>query len=139
MNPRELQEGLESRLRDIKIRKQGEGTEARLVNIDGKTIRGSGFHVAGAWIGEHGLTPGQAATEGKRLERREDLTAVIQYRTFRRGKGKETVQTDRYYISRGDFSADEFMLTYRKRKQPERWEVRGYLIPSRWGNICLTI
>jgi predicted transposase YbfD/YdcC len=33
----------------------------------------------------------------------------VQYRTFRTEKGKETVQTDRYYLSSGDFSADEFL------------------------------
>jgi hypothetical protein len=37
-----LQEGLESWLTDIKLRKNGKETPARLVNIDGKTIRGSG-------------------------------------------------------------------------------------------------
>jgi predicted transposase YbfD/YdcC len=37
----------------------------------------------------------------------EDLKTIVQYRTFRREKGKETVQTDRYYISSGDFTAEE--------------------------------
>jgi hypothetical protein len=68
LNPRELQEGLESWLVDVKLRKKGEGDEARQVNIDGKTIRGSGFHVVSAWIGEHGLTLGQLTTEEKSNE-----------------------------------------------------------------------
>jgi predicted transposase YbfD/YdcC len=213
LNPLELQEGLGNWLTDIKIRKKGEEAGARLVNIDGKTIRGSGFHVVSAWIGEHGLTLGQLRTEQKsneikavpklldildvkgdvvtadamscqreiakkirekeadyvlavkenqkglhedikdyfegmesgeiaempddvwqgeeekghgRVERREirtvtglewlenkqaweDLKTVVRYRTFRREKGKETVQTDQYYISSGDFSAREFL------------------------------
>jgi predicted transposase YbfD/YdcC len=213
LNPRELQEGLENWLVDIKIRTKGEAAGARLVNIDGKTIRGRGFHVVSAWIGEHGLTLGQLTTEEKsneikavpklldsldvrgdvvsadamscqkeiawkirekggdyvlavkenqkglykdirdyfegmesgeirempedvwqgeeekghgRIERREirtvtelewlegreawqDLKTIVQYRTFRREKGKETVQTDQYYISSGDFSAEEFL------------------------------
>jgi predicted transposase YbfD/YdcC len=58
-----LQEGLENWLTGLQIRKNGAGAGARLVNIDGKTIRGSGFHVVSAWIGEHGLTLGQVATE----------------------------------------------------------------------------
>jgi predicted transposase YbfD/YdcC len=211
LNPWELQEGLENWLVDIKLQKKGEG--ARLVNIDGKTIRGSGFHVVNAWIGEHGLTLGQLTTEeesneikavpklldsldvrgdvvtadgmscqkeiakkigekeadyvlavkenqkglyedskdyfeGKeqgeieelpddlwqgeeeggygRIERGkirtvrdlerleggevwEDITTIVQYRTFREEKGKERVQTDQYYIWSGDFSAEEIM------------------------------
>ncbi|MDR1302225.1 MAG: ISAs1 family transposase [Treponema sp.] len=153
---------------DIKERKKEEGAEARLVNIDGKTIRGSGFHVVSAWIGEHGLTLRQLTTEEKsneikavpklldilevsgdvvtadamscqkeiakkirekghgRVEKREirtvtglewlesrevweGLRTIVQYRTFRKEKGKEMVQTDRYYISSGDFSAEEFL------------------------------
>jgi predicted transposase YbfD/YdcC len=39
----------------------------------------------------------------------EGLKAIAQYRTFRREKGKETVQTDRHYISSGDFTAEEFL------------------------------
>jgi predicted transposase YbfD/YdcC len=213
LNPHELQGGLENWLVDVKERKKGEGAEARLVNIDGKTIRGSGFHVVSAWIGEHGLTLGQLTTEEKsneikavpklldmldvkgdvvsadamscqkeivkkirekgadyvlavkenqprlhqdireyfegmesgeieempedvwqgeeerghgRVERREirtvtglewlenreaweDLKTIVQYRTFRGEKGKETVQTDQYYISSGDFTAEEFL------------------------------
>jgi predicted transposase YbfD/YdcC len=38
-----------------------------------------------------------------------DVKTIVQYRTFRTQKGKETVQTDQYYISSGDFSADEFL------------------------------
>jgi hypothetical protein len=53
---------------DIKIRNKVNGEEARLVNIDGKTIRGSGFHVVSAWIGERGLTLGQLTTEEKSNE-----------------------------------------------------------------------
>jgi predicted transposase YbfD/YdcC len=40
----------------------------------------------------------------------EGLKAIEQqYRTFRKEKGKETVQTDRYYISSGDFPTEEFL------------------------------
>jgi predicted transposase YbfD/YdcC len=53
---------------DIKIRNKVEVEEARKVNIDGKTIRGSEFHVVSAWIGEHGLTLGQVTTEEKSNE-----------------------------------------------------------------------
>jgi exo-beta-1,3-glucanase (GH17 family) len=53
---------------DIKIRNKGDREEARKVNIDGKTIRGSGFHVVSAWIGKHGLTLGQVTTEEKSNE-----------------------------------------------------------------------
>jgi hypothetical protein len=55
LNLLELQKGLENRLADVKMWRKGENKTARLVNIDGKTIRGSGFHVVSAWIGEHGL------------------------------------------------------------------------------------
>jgi predicted transposase YbfD/YdcC len=213
LNPLELQRGLENWLADVKERRKEEGAGARLVNIDGKTIRGSRFHVVSAWIGEHGLTLGQLTTEEKsneikavpklldmldvkgdvitadamscqkeiakkirekeaeyvlavkenqkglyedikdyfegmeigeieelpedvwqgeeeqghgRLERREirtvsglgwlenreaweDLKTIVQYRTLRKEKGKETVQTDQYYISSGDFTAEEFL------------------------------
>jgi hypothetical protein len=68
LDPRQVREGLENRLVDIKIRNKVEGEEARLVNIDGKTIRGSGFHVVSAWIGKHGLTLGQLTTEEKSNE-----------------------------------------------------------------------
>jgi hypothetical protein len=53
---------------DIKLRKEGESEGTRLVNIDGKTIRESGFHVVSAWIGEHGLTLGQLTREEKSNE-----------------------------------------------------------------------
>lgn len=213
LNPYQLKEGLENRLLDIKLRTKGEEDAARLVNIDGKTIRGSGFHVVSAWVGEHGLTLGQLVTEEKsneitavpklldtpdikgdvvtadamscqteiarkirekeadyvlavkenqktlyanikdyfegmesgeirdlpediwqgeeerghgRKERREirtvtglewlenraawqDMKTIVQYRTFRTVKGKETAQTDQYYISSGDFGAEEFL------------------------------
>jgi predicted transposase YbfD/YdcC len=39
----------------------------------------------------------------------EGLTTIVQSRAFRTVKGKETVQSDRYYISSGDFSAEEFL------------------------------
>jgi predicted transposase YbfD/YdcC len=39
----------------------------------------------------------------------EDLTTLVQYRTYRKQKGEETVQTGQYYISGGDFSAEEFL------------------------------
>jgi predicted transcriptional regulator with HTH domain len=68
LNPLELQKGLENWLVDIKMRTKGASETARLVNIDEKTIRGSGFHVASAWIGEHGLTLGQLKTEEKSNE-----------------------------------------------------------------------
>jgi hypothetical protein len=55
LNPLELQKGLENQLVDIKMRTKGESEKARLVNIDGKTIRGSGFHAASAQVGERGL------------------------------------------------------------------------------------
>ncbi|MDR2343903.1 MAG: transposase family protein [Spirochaetaceae bacterium] len=42
LNPRELREGLDGRLTDIKLGKDREGAAARPVNIDGKTIRGGG-------------------------------------------------------------------------------------------------
>jgi predicted transposase YbfD/YdcC len=42
-------------------------------------------------------------------EAREDLTILVQYRTYRKQKGKEIVQTDRYYIPGRDFSAEEFL------------------------------
>jgi hypothetical protein len=67
-SPRQVQEGLENWLVDIKIRNKVEVEEARKVNIDGKTIRGSGFHVVSAWIGERGLTLGQVTTEEKSNE-----------------------------------------------------------------------
>jgi predicted transposase YbfD/YdcC len=46
------------------------------------------------------------------LEGREawkDLITLVQYRTYRKQKGKETTQTDQYYIPGGDFSAEEFL------------------------------
>jgi hypothetical protein len=52
----ELQKELENWLADVKTRTKGGNEMARLVNIGGKTIRGSGFHVVGAWTGECGLT-----------------------------------------------------------------------------------
>jgi predicted transposase YbfD/YdcC len=50
----------------------------RLVNIDGKTIRGSGnrkhgaFHVVSAWVGKNSITLGELATE----EKSNEITAV---------------------------------------------------------------
>jgi hypothetical protein len=43
----------------------------------------------------------------------------VQYRTFRKEKGKETVQTDQYYISSGDFSAEEFLKYIRGHRSIE--------------------
>jgi hypothetical protein len=63
----------------------------------------------------HGRVQRREIKTVKGLERlenrkaREDLTSIVQYRTFRREKGKETVQTDQYYIPGGDFSAEEFL------------------------------
>jgi hypothetical protein len=68
LNPGELQEGLDGWLVDVNLRRKEEGAGARLVNRDGKTIRGSGFHVVSAWVGEHGLTLGQLKTEEKSNE-----------------------------------------------------------------------
>jgi hypothetical protein len=68
LNPGELREGLENWLVDVKLRRKEEGAGARLVNRDEKTIRGSGFHVVSAWVGEHGLTLGQLKTEEKSNE-----------------------------------------------------------------------
>ncbi|MHB9292853.1 putative ISAs1 family transposase ISPto5 [Hollandina sp. SP2] len=68
INPKGLQEGLGNWLVAVKVRQKGEHGEARLVNRDGKTIRGSGFHEVSAWIGEHGLTRGQLTTEEKSNE-----------------------------------------------------------------------
>jgi predicted transposase YbfD/YdcC len=48
-----------------------------------------------------------AGLEGR--EAWEDLTTLVQYRTYRKQKGKETARTDQYYISSGDFSAEEFL------------------------------
>jgi predicted transposase YbfD/YdcC len=59
------------------------------------------------------------------LESREtwqDVKTIVQYRTFRRQKRKETVQTDRYYISRGDFSAEGFLKYIRG-----HWSVENQL------------
>ncbi|MDR0636556.1 MAG: ISAs1 family transposase, partial [Treponema sp.] len=72
INPYELKEGLENWLLDLKLRTKSEEEDARLVNIDGKTIRGSGFRVVSAWVGEHGLTLGQVTTE----EKSNEITAV---------------------------------------------------------------
>jgi predicted transposase YbfD/YdcC len=66
--PAGITERAENWLADIKMRTKGENETARLVNIDGKTIRGSRFYVASAWIGEHGLTLGQLTTEEKSNE-----------------------------------------------------------------------
>jgi predicted transposase YbfD/YdcC len=46
------------------------------------------------------------------LDRRElweDIKTIVQYRTFRQEKGKEMAQTDQYYISSGDFSAEKIL------------------------------
>jgi predicted transposase YbfD/YdcC len=53
----------------------------REINIDGKTIRGSGkagehgaMHVVSAWVGEHNLVPGQVVTD----EKSNEITAIPQ-------------------------------------------------------------
>jgi hypothetical protein len=48
VNPKELQEALEKWLVDVKIRTKAESEGVRQGSIDGKTIRGSGFHVVSA-------------------------------------------------------------------------------------------
>jgi predicted transposase YbfD/YdcC len=54
--------------------------ESREVNIDGKTLRGSGgrgkqaLHVVSAWVGEHDLVLGQLVTE----EKSNEITAIPQ-------------------------------------------------------------
>jgi predicted transposase YbfD/YdcC len=72
--------------------------------------------------------PGLEWLEGR--EAWEGLTTVVQYRTFRTQKGKETVQIDRYYISSGDFSAEEFLRYIRGHWPIENhvyiYEVSGY-------------
>jgi predicted transposase YbfD/YdcC len=40
---------------------------------------------------------------------RQDVRTLVQYRTFRTASGKQTVQTDHYYISSVDFRAEEFL------------------------------
>jgi predicted transposase YbfD/YdcC len=65
INPYHLKEGPENRLAGIRARTKKGGDNARPVNIDGKTIRGSGFHVVSVRVGEHGLTLGQLTAEGK--------------------------------------------------------------------------
>jgi predicted transposase YbfD/YdcC len=56
-----------------------EGAGGREVNIDGKTLRGSGkagsheaLHVVSAWVGEHSLVLGQVTTE----EKSNEITAI---------------------------------------------------------------
>jgi predicted transposase YbfD/YdcC len=71
------------------------------------------------WQGEeekgHGrieLREIRTVTGFERLGGREawqDVRSIVQYRTLRKEKGKEKVRTDRYYISSGDFSAEEFL------------------------------
>jgi predicted transposase YbfD/YdcC len=239
-----LQKGLENWLADVTMRTKEENGTARLVNIDGKTIRGSGFHAVSARVGEHGLTLGQLTTEEKsnetkavpklldvkgnavtadamncqkeiakkirekgaryilsvkenqkglyedikeyfegmesgeireppedvwkggeekghgRIERREirkavgmewlydretwrGLTTIIQYRTFRGQKGKETAQTNRYYISSGDFSAEGCLKYIRGHWSVENqlhWmqdeSVSGRRMPGKDGERC---
>ena len=54
--------------------------QGREINIDGKTLRGSGgrgkqaLHVVSAWVGEHDLVLGQMATE----EKSNEITAIPQ-------------------------------------------------------------
>jgi predicted transposase YbfD/YdcC len=219
IDPQELQNGLGKWLLDIGNSQGKDVKTGRLINVDGKTIRGSkkegthAVHVVSAWVGEHNLVLGQLATDEKsneitavpqllnlmdvtgdiitadamscqkeivktirkkeadyilavkenqptlhenikeyfdgmesgeirempqdvwqgtwekkhgREEKRElrtvsdldwmenreswqDLKTIVQYRVFRKEAGKEMVQTDHYYISSGDFNADEFL------------------------------
>ncbi|MDR3123696.1 MAG: ISAs1 family transposase, partial [Treponema sp.] len=69
INPAELLGALTRRLSPVK------DAGAREVNIDGKTIRGSGkagsheaLHVVSAWVGEQNLALGQAAADEKSNE-----------------------------------------------------------------------
>jgi predicted transposase YbfD/YdcC len=52
----------------------------------------------------------------------QDVRTLVQYRSFRRVSGKQTVQTDQYYISSGDFGAEEF-LNYIRR----HWSIENQL------------
>jgi hypothetical protein len=81
INPYHLKGGLENWLVEITARAKGAGGQARLVNIDEKTIRGSGFHVVSARVGEHGLTLGQLTTE----EKSNEITAVPKLLVSRHG------------------------------------------------------
>jgi predicted transposase YbfD/YdcC len=40
---------------------------------------------------------------------RQDVKTLVQYRTFRTVSGKQTAQTDHYYISSVDFGVEEFL------------------------------
>jgi hypothetical protein len=52
----------------------------------------------------------------------ERLTTIVQYRTFRKAKGKETAQTNQYYISSGGFTAEEFLKYIRG-----PWSIENHL------------
>ena len=78
INPQELQKGLGGWLIYIGNGQEKEGKGGRLINVDGKTIRGSkkkgtkAVHVVSAWIGENNLALGQLATD----EKSNEITAV---------------------------------------------------------------
>jgi predicted transposase YbfD/YdcC len=73
LDPVQLRKGLDEWLVKVKER-QEERKDARLVNIDGKTIRGShkgkraGIDVVSAWIGEEDMVLGELVTEEKSNE-----------------------------------------------------------------------
>jgi predicted transposase YbfD/YdcC len=74
INPKELLNSLNLWLPEVATEGQRE------VNIDGKTLRGSGgrgkkaLHVVSAWVGEHDLVLGQLATD----EKSNEITAIPQ-------------------------------------------------------------
>jgi predicted transposase YbfD/YdcC len=74
INPKELLNGLNLWLPHAALE------EKREVNLDGKTLRGSGglgrqaLHVVSAWVGEHDLVLGQLATD----EESNEITAIPQ-------------------------------------------------------------
>jgi predicted transposase YbfD/YdcC len=79
LEPAQLQRCLQTWLFEIKGEPQNGSESGKAVNIDGKTIRGSGkagkhaaVHVVSAWVGEHNLVLGQLATD----EKSNEITAV---------------------------------------------------------------
>jgi predicted transposase YbfD/YdcC len=76
------------------------------------------------WEGEeekgHGRIERREIRTVTGLEKREawqNVKTIVQYRTFRTEKGKET-----YYLSSGDFSADEFLKYIRR-----HWSIENHL------------
>jgi len=75
LNPSELQKCLNDWLMSAQNQFCPEG---KLINLDGKTIRGSGnaehsaYHVVSAWVAEHQITLGQIKTD----EKSNEITAV---------------------------------------------------------------